>query len=335
MLVNIRGLDFGEWGTRSSPRREGYEYNWALSGATAGSMISTGQHTGLAAQIASGDVGNVVVYIGFNDYASTHADFVPMCRGTMSDNDIDTKNAAVIADITTAVTDLLAAGTTRIVLATIRDTTPDSSAAAACDEGGDDLTRISDAIDVVNAGLASLATAESIALVVVDDENATVFGLFEECADESPYCLDVGGELIDIGKQGDEPHFGSLDDVWWHKGTVFSGWVYANRYFIDYFNDYYSLSIPLLTDQEILAEAGITPAPTATASPTAPPPTPTATATPTNTPPTPTASPTPTNPPPTPSEKVTVCHKGKTSTGVPANAVPAHLAHGDTLGPCS
>jgi hypothetical protein len=32
---------------------------------------------------------------------------------------------------------------------------------------------------------------------------------------------------------------------------------------------------------------------------------------------------------------VTVCHKGKTSIGVPANAVPAHLAHGDTLGPCS
>ena len=32
-------------------------------------------------------------------------------------------------------------------------------------------------------------------------------------------------------------------------------------------------------------------------------------------------------------EKVTICHKGKTIT-VGAPAVPAHLAHGDAMGPC-
>jgi len=32
--------------------------------------------------------------------------------------------------------------------------------------------------------------------------------------------------------------------------------------------------------------------------------------------------------------KVTLCHKGKVTITVSANAVPAHLAHGDTLGPC-
>jgi hypothetical protein len=31
---------------------------------------------------------------------------------------------------------------------------------------------------------------------------------------------------------------------------------------------------------------------------------------------------------------VAVCHRGKSSFSVPANAVPAHLAHGDTLGAC-
>ncbi len=46
---------------------------------------------------------------------------------------------------------------------------------------------------------------------------------------------------------------------------------------------------------------------------------------------TPTATPTPT---PTQSKKVTVCHNGKRSISVSANAVPAHLAHGDTLGAC-
>ncbi len=39
----------------------------------------------------------------------------------------------------------------------------------------------------------------------------------------------------------------------------------------------------------------------------------------------------PTDPP---SGKVTMCHKGKHSISASANAVPAHLAHGDTLGAC-
>ena len=52
------------------------------------------------------------------------------------------------------------------------------------------------------------------------------------------------------------------------------------------------------------------------------------TGTPTATPP---ATPTPT---PIPSGKVTMCHKGKHSISASANAVPAHLAHGDTLGFC-
>jgi len=34
------------------------------------------------------------------------------------------------------------------------------------------------------------------------------------------------------------------------------------------------------------------------------------------------------------SNKVTLCHKGKNTIAVGAAAVPAHLAHGDTLGPC-
>jgi hypothetical protein len=35
-----------------------------------------------------------------------------------------------------------------------------------------------------------------------------------------------------------------------------------------------------------------------------------------------------------PPVKVTICHNGNTLS-VSENAVPAHLAHGDTLGPCS
>jgi hypothetical protein len=34
-------------------------------------------------------------------------------------------------------------------------------------------------------------------------------------------------------------------------------------------------------------------------------------------------------------KKVDVCHKGKKTINISSNAVPAHLAHGDTLGQCS
>ncbi len=37
-----------------------------------------------------------------------------------------------------------------------------------------------------------------------------------------------------------------------------------------------------------------------------------------------------------PSEnRVTLCHKGRDTIVVNASAVPAHLAHGDTVGPCN
>ena len=35
-----------------------------------------------------------------------------------------------------------------------------------------------------------------------------------------------------------------------------------------------------------------------------------------------------------PSDKVAICHKGHTIT-VDDHALPAHLAHGDTIGPCN
>jgi hypothetical protein len=35
-----------------------------------------------------------------------------------------------------------------------------------------------------------------------------------------------------------------------------------------------------------------------------------------------------------PEKKVTLCHKAKNTISVGTSAVPAHLSHGDTLGPC-
>src|SRR5438045_2765008 len=65
ILAATRGVDFGEFRTSSwgGPRESGFAYNWARSGATTASMIADGQHTGLAGQVARGEVATVVIFI--------------------------------------------------------------------------------------------------------------------------------------------------------------------------------------------------------------------------------------------------------------------------------
>src|SRR6188474_2963230 len=54
ILAATRGLDFGRFGDegRGEPRNQGFAYNWARSDATTEDLIATGQHAGLAGQIA-------------------------------------------------------------------------------------------------------------------------------------------------------------------------------------------------------------------------------------------------------------------------------------------
>ena len=70
ILARTRGLNFGEFSraTRGEPRNQGFAYNWAQSKAGTGDLIRGGQHTGLAKQVARGEVGVVVVFIGGNDF---------------------------------------------------------------------------------------------------------------------------------------------------------------------------------------------------------------------------------------------------------------------------
>src|SRR5947209_1939680 len=70
ILAATRGLDFGAFTRRSrgEPRNQGFAYNWARSDAATDDMIRSGQHTGLAAQVASGKVKLVCMIIGGNDF---------------------------------------------------------------------------------------------------------------------------------------------------------------------------------------------------------------------------------------------------------------------------
>jgi phospholipase/lecithinase/hemolysin len=70
ILARTRGLNFGRYSTQSrgEPRNQGFEFNWARSDATSTDLIKSGQHTGLAEQVAGGAVSVVVIFIGGNDF---------------------------------------------------------------------------------------------------------------------------------------------------------------------------------------------------------------------------------------------------------------------------
>jgi len=87
LLAKYRDVNLGEWGAWDEPRRNGYSQNWARTGATAHSLIESGQHLGAAEQIKEGKVNVVVVYIGALDFAPymPHGNYEAIYNGNLSE----------------------------------------------------------------------------------------------------------------------------------------------------------------------------------------------------------------------------------------------------------
>lgn len=250
-LVLNRGLNFGVWGTRSSPRRTGYEYNWARSGATASSLLSDGQHTGIAQQVAAGDVTLVVVYIGANDFL--RAQYDDIYEGRVSGAALTNKISGVVSDITTAVDTVIAAGPVEILLVNLFDYSLDLSGFFTAYPDPVRRQVVIDAIGAVNSGLATMAQQRGVAVV---DLTAIATATFSG-VDQNGF-LNVGGELIDTVNRGNEPHHLILGDSSGHGGTVSNGFT-ANILFMGPVNSSFGTSLTPFSDQEKLDAAGITP----------------------------------------------------------------------------
>lgn len=245
-----RGLNFGTWGTWGEPRRSGYEYNWARSGARAGILISTGQHTGLARQVAEGKVSIVVLWIGNNDFHPTNGTYEEIYNGTLDDVQLQEKIDQVLADITTAMDTILDAGPVKMIVMDIGDKSLDPATQKLYPDDAK-LQRVTDAIQEVNAGIKALAHDRGVVFV---DTNRVGLSILNRI-DLNGY-LRVGDQKINFLTRGDDPHYMQLDDFSGHPGTVASGLV-ANMVFIEPLADNFGIIIPPLTDEEILVNAGI------------------------------------------------------------------------------
>lgn len=249
-LARNRNLDFGKWGTWGEPRRTGYEYNWARSGATAHTMITSGQVSGLAGQITQGKVSFVLIWIGSNDFHLKNGPYAEIYNGTLSGAALESKLDGIVNDIRTAIDTIQRAGNVSIAVMTIGD---QGHSPLALPLYPDPLKRqrVTDAISSVNARITELATARGILVV---ESSAIDSSLFQN-VDAAGY-LHFGGKLINTLEQGDDPYHLQLADHIGHAGTVLSG-IFANSVFVDPFNREFGLCIPSLSDQEILTNAGI------------------------------------------------------------------------------
>lgn len=254
LLARQRGLNLGEWGERAEPRRGGYEFNWARSGATSATMIDDGQHTGVAEQIRAGQVSHVIIQIGINDFYFNNVSF-EIYAGRLAGAELQEFLDAIVANVELAVETVKATGNEHIMLAAVQDyltpaVLPEVDTLLPDDVG---LQRLMGAFAYVNQGLSGIALREGIAFF---DFNAAFQCELERRYDptDQRYIL-VGGERIDLGDKGNEPSHAFLGDEYAHPGTVLSG-LFANL-FIKQMNLVFGAQLTPFSDDELLQFAGL------------------------------------------------------------------------------
>lgn len=229
LLATERPLDFGAYSTasRGEPRRQGYAFNWARSGATA-SLGLPSQLEGLVPQINSGDVTLVFLQLGINDYGLRYSE---LHNGTLAGAELDAFTDGVISRLATAAETITGAGA-QLVVGNLLDLGVLPYFVNSTDEG---RARVTDAISMVN---------ERIRDEVAFPHNAPVIDIFHITNSEP----DIGG--VPVRRQGfpaGHPQSVFVDGI--HTGAAMQG-LAANA-FVAAVNQAYGAQIDPLSDQTI------------------------------------------------------------------------------------
>lgn len=294
-------LDLGAWGTRGDLRRTGYAHNVARSGMSyannTNSLAAHGASSVIASEVNANNFAAVIVNLGANDFAY----YIPPASGGYAEvyNAVITPQAKAdkIRNAAQSMINAVRGGepTTPIIILEIPlqlvQLAQMSSYNFTSSTGN---ARALDAINRTNTALRALATTNT---------NVTTFN-YEAVIFSQPQYIPVdqygiwhfAGYNVNVMQVCDDPRICGIGGPGNPHNGIFASGRFANLY-LDLIRPY--VNVPVLTDAEILAVAGIGTAPTATpVPPTAtntPPPTATLTPVPTNTPlPTATITPLPT-----------------------------------------
>jgi lysophospholipase L1-like esterase len=242
ILSALRGVDFGEFSSSSwgEPRNQGFACNWARSAATTDDMIATGQHTGLAAQVARGEVGLVMISIGGNDFINAIKTPDPMAA-------LEPVIPRLLANYRTAVETILSAhADVRVVLATLSDIRNLPEFAMPIREG-QIPTNVADAYTAAiarfNVEIKAIAAANYRIAVLDLDMSTRIANL----VNRDQFIL--GGVAMDRCRPGNGLDSFFLADGR-HPGTMGQGLM--AMMFVNTINRRFQAGIPPLTDREIV-----------------------------------------------------------------------------------
>ncbi len=261
ILVDERGITFGPTavqagqpgGTWGEPRRRGFQDNWARSGATTNDALNTGQHTGVAGGAQSRDVSHVVIYIGGNDFSPWAGAYDEIYDGAWSQGQINAWIAGRVGNVGT-ILDTVGATPAKIVLLGILDFSvmPWLHQGAYTDPARREA--VADAVSQLGDGLRVLAQQRQLVFVDVFAFGRAVFG---DNFNLRP-TLTIGNVAIDLDEvdssTGAIPTAGFVDDGV-HPNTVLQA-LWANL-ILTALNQAYDTGVPLFSEQQMLATAGI------------------------------------------------------------------------------
>jgi Ca2+-binding RTX toxin-like protein len=229
------------WG---EPRRNGYEYNWARYGATSATLLSAGQHTGLAGQIAADEVSHVAIAIGQNDFLPDFSGpYFDIYVGNWTQTQIDNHVNAVVGRITTAL-NTVDTNNAKVILSNIID----YGLAPLTQAFFPDAARrqsVTDVINVVNAQLRQLASDRSIPLLDLSRLSVDLLG---------GSSITIGGNVFTATAGVGVQNIFVDDGVHSHTGTSA---IIANAY-LQALNSGYGESIPLFSEQEMTTILNLT-----------------------------------------------------------------------------
>lgn len=259
-LVNFAAIDLGPTATEASqpggtwgePRRTVYQYNWARSGATSGSLLSGGQHTGLAGLVAPEGISYAVMMIGANDFHPSGAAYQNIYADLWSSAQVDAYVGGVVANLNAALDTVLPTG---VMLAIVN--LPDYGLAPQTQSFFPDAVgrqRVADAILQVNAAIDQIAQTRHLVVLDLLSASIAIFG-----PHGSPNStLVIGNVAIDLAQtdtaSGANPTAGFVHDGI-HPNTTLQG-VIANS-IVEALNIGYGAGFALFTEEQILGHRGI------------------------------------------------------------------------------
>lgn len=229
-------------------RRAGYEFNWALAGATSFTLLDpdpvppllpdpVGQHVLLADAINAGEISHAVLAIGQNDFSPSNSAYAGIYSGVWTEAEIFTYADSVLANIEEALTTINIGGV-KLVMSNIIDygVAPATQAAFPDPQG---RARVSAQIEMLNDRIENLALDYGVPIVDASQFAKDVLG---------PDSFLYGGVEI-LSDPGEAPNHAFVADGI-HPHTISSA-IIANN-FINAVNVFYGENLTLFTEEEVL-----------------------------------------------------------------------------------